>query len=200
MKILNQGNKTLTNVDTGVEETLGDSELRPQLFDPSQICNEIQVWIESFEQNNNDRIMKMREEMENQLDAILEEIKTNRSASTVRNPRSEMNDIQNIQPSASKSDTSIGVYASYNENSDSEDEDFPLQASKMKDLRHPAKPLHRKEMNLDATIVSEENSEEEDCHTTYSLNCVFSVGTDTEYTGFQLANHPTFPMDKRRDM
>ena len=34
----------------------------------------------------------------------------------------------------------------------------------MKDLRHPAKPLHRSEMNSDATLVSEEDSEEEDFH------------------------------------
>ena len=54
------------------------------------------------------------------------------------------------------------MHAPHNENSDSEDEDYPLQASKLKGLRHPAKPFHRNEMNLDATFITEEDSEEED--------------------------------------
>ena len=34
----------------------------------------------------------------------------------------------------------------------------------MKDLRHPAKPLYRNELNLDETILSNEDSEEEYYH------------------------------------
>ena len=105
----------------------------------------------------------MREEIENKLDAILEEIKSNKSASRVTNPRSEMKDTQNKQPSEFKIDMSIAVHASYNENSDS-DEDYPLQAFKMKDLGHPAKRLRRSESKLDETLVSDEDSGEEDYH------------------------------------
>ena len=59
-------------------------------MEPSQISNEIQAWTENFEQKNNDKFMKMRGEMKNKLDAILKEIKSNKSASRVTNPRSEM--------------------------------------------------------------------------------------------------------------
>ena len=62
-----------------------------------------------------------------------------------------------MQTSGSKIEKSIGVHASYNENSDSEDADYPLQVSKMKDLRYPAKRLQRSELNLDATLISEED-------------------------------------------
>ena len=95
--------------------------------------------------------------MKNKLDTILKEIKINKNASTVTNPRSETNDTQNIQSSGFKHDTSIRVHASYNANSDSEDQDFPPQASNMKELRHPAKPLHINEINLEATIISVTN-------------------------------------------
>ena len=37
----------------------------------SQIRNVIQDWTQTFEQKNNDRILKMREEMENELAAFL---------------------------------------------------------------------------------------------------------------------------------
>ena len=80
--------------------------------------------------------------MDNTLDAILREIKSFKSASTVTNPRSEIIGTQNMQPSGSKIDTSIGVHASYNNNLNSGDEDYPLQTSKMKDLRHPSKTFH----------------------------------------------------------
>ena len=75
-----------------------------------------------------------------------------------------------MQPSGSEIDKTLGVHASCNKNSHSEDEGYPLQASKMKDIRHPAKPLHRSEMNLDATIVSEEDSEEDDYHMVTGAN------------------------------
>ena len=41
---------------------------RTNLLNPSQISNEIQVWIQIMEQKNNDRIEKMRERMENELE------------------------------------------------------------------------------------------------------------------------------------
>ena len=70
--------------------------------------------------------MKMKEEMENQFEAILEEIRTNKSASTVTNSRSEINGIQNSQPSGSKHDRSTGVHASNVKRSDTENENHPL--------------------------------------------------------------------------
>ena len=159
-----QGNDTLVNVDHNAQRSLDNSELRSQLNELSQLSNEIRAWTENFEQKNNDRITKMREEMENKLDAILKEIKSNKSVSTATNPRSEMDDIQNMQSSGSKTNRSIGVHASYNDNSESENEDYPLQASKMRDLRHPARPFYESETNLDETMVSEEDSEVEDYH------------------------------------
>ena len=160
-----QCNVTLTNIDSNTQGNLDDVKLRSQLIEPSQLSNEIQAWTENFEQKNNDRIVKMREEMKNKLDAILKEIKSNKSASTVTNRRSEVNDIQNMQPSGSKTNRSIGVHASFNDNSDSENEDYPFQASKMKDLKHPAKPLFRSESDVDVTIHSDEESDiEEDYH------------------------------------
>ena len=79
--------------------------------------------------------------------------------------------MQETRASGSKNGRSIEIYASNIENSDSEDEDYPLQASKMKDIRHPARPLFRSETNLDETLVSKEDSEEEDYHRRLARNC-----------------------------
>ena len=155
----NTGNITLTNNNVVVQENLGENRFGEQLVEPSQISNEIQAWTEIFEQKNNDRIEKMREEMDNKLEAILREIKTNKSVSTVTNPRSETNETQDPQPSGSRTIRSIGVHASNNENSETEDEDFPLRASKAKDLKQPAKPTYGSD--VDVTIHSDEESDAE---------------------------------------
>ena len=156
----NPGNTTLTNSNLVDQENSGPNILENQLTEPSLISNEIQVWTQEMEKRNNDRIGKMREEIDSKFEAILKEIKTNKNESTITNPRSETNETQNTRPSGSR-DRSIGVHASLNENSDSENEDHPLRASKLKDLRHPAKPMFRAESDVDVTIHSDEESDAE---------------------------------------
>ena len=164
-----QCNETLTDVSTVIQEPLSENENRPNLIEPSQISNEVQVWTENFEQKNNDRIMKMREEMENKFDAFLKEIRTNKTTSIITNPRSKNDEIRKSQPSGSKSIKSNGVHASNIENSDTEDEDdHPLRASEMHELRNPARPIHQNVQNIYETIVSNEDSEEEDYHIMHS--------------------------------
>ena len=103
----NQGSVTLTNVNVDGQKSSGESYLRFQLTDSSQMSNEIQAWTQIFEQRNKDRITKMKEEMQNKLGVILREMKTNKKFSTVTNPRSEINETENMQPSGSKLERSI---------------------------------------------------------------------------------------------
>ena len=156
------GNIPLTNSNLNVQESIGEMNLENQLREPSQINDEIQVWTQIVERKDTERIEKMSEEMDNKLEAILKEIKYNKSASTTTNPRSDINEIQEPQPSGSRIDPPIGVRASNNENSDSENDDYPLRASKMKDLKHPGKPLFRCESDVDITIHSDEESDAEE--------------------------------------
>ena len=155
------GNITLTNSNLNVDGDLGEPNPGNRLVEPSQASSEMQAWTEIIDQRNNDRIEKMREEMENKLDATLKEIKSNRSHSTVTNPRSITNEIEDIQPTGSKSKESIGVHASNIENTESEDESNPVRASKMTELKQPAKPLFRSESDVDVTIHSDEESDAE---------------------------------------
>ena len=107
----------------------------------SLVSNEIPIWTQIMEPKNNDKIEKVREEMVKKFEAFLKEVKTNKTALTMRNPRSESNEIHDSQPSGSYTNRSIGVHASNFENSDSENVNYPLRASKMSALKHPAKPL-----------------------------------------------------------
>ena len=78
-----------------------------------------------MEETNIDRLTKMREEKGNKFEMILKEITNNKSESTATNPRSKTNEIQDTKQSGSKVNKSIGVPASNNGNSDSENDDFP---------------------------------------------------------------------------
>ena len=88
--------------NVNVQESLRDISLENQLNEPSQLSYEIQVWSKFIEQKNNDRIVKMREEMDNIFEAIPEEIRTNKSLSNVTNPRSETIEALNTLPTGSK--------------------------------------------------------------------------------------------------
>ena len=125
-----------------------------------------------MEQKNNDRIEKMREEMEEKLETILKEIKSYKSASTVTNPSSEINENRDPQTSGSKTIRSLGVHASNNEDSDSENDDYPLRASKMKDLRHPARPVFHNESDVDVTIHPDEESDAEEVEDSHSITAI----------------------------
>ena len=50
--------------------------------------------------------------MDNKLEAILKEVRTNKSVSTVTHPKSETNEAQKTQASGSKTDKSTEVQAS----------------------------------------------------------------------------------------
>ena len=89
--------------------------------------------------------------MENKLDAILIEIKTNKITSMTPKSRSESNKIGDMQPAGSGGKRSMGVNASDNESLDSENEDIPLKTSKMRELRHPARPMQQNDTSLDTT-------------------------------------------------
>ena len=130
----NTGNATLTNSNVIVQEVLRDRNSQNQLTETSQISNGSQVETQIIEQKNNDKIVKMREEMDTKFEAISKEIRTNKNASTVKNLKSESNETQKSQYTGSKTDKSIGVGVSNYENSVSENEDYPLKASEMKDL------------------------------------------------------------------
>ena len=86
------GNVTLTNNNTVIQSNLGENNSEFILVEPRQISNETQVWTQIMEQKSNDRIEKMREKMDNKVEAILREIKTNKISSTATNPRSYTNE------------------------------------------------------------------------------------------------------------
>ena len=152
----------MTNSNAYDQESLCRCNSENQLTEPSQISNEIQVWTQKLEQKN-DRITKMREEIDNTFETILREIKNNKSVSTATNPRSETNENQDTQQSGSKTNKSIGCHASNNVYSDLE-HDHLLRASNMNELRNPAEPFHQNELDLDERIISNEDSEQEVYH------------------------------------
>ena len=61
------------------------------------------------------------------------------------------------------------------ENSDSENDDYTLKTSKMKKLKHPAKPLFHNESYVDVTIHSDEESDEDPIEDYHMNTIVFTL-------------------------
>ena len=62
----------------------------------------------------------------------------------------------------------MGIRASNNIDPDLEEDDHPLRTSNMTELGNPAKPFHQTELDLDETMISNEDSEEEE---DYHIGC-----------------------------
>ena len=75
-----------------------------------------------------------------------------------------MNGMHSTQLSGSEKVQSIGVHASNLVYSDLKEDNLPLRACNMSELRNPAKPFRQNELDLDETMISNEDSEEEDYH------------------------------------
>ena len=103
--------------------------------------------------------------MKANLTSILKETRCNERVSTVTNPRFDIKDTQNSQPSGSKGVKTTGVHASNNVNIESDEDDHPLRAaSDMSELKIPVERFCQNRLNLDETIVSVEDSKGEDYH------------------------------------
>ena len=140
----------------------------------------------------------------------MKKIRTNKTTSTITNPRSEINRTQNSQTLGCKSNRFNGVHASNIENSDTENEDdHPLRASEMHEFRNPARPFYQNVPNLDARLVSSEDSEEEDYHMVTGANRHFhrqswqnpqslndTAGSHADQTTSTLTNKPLDPVNQ----
>ena len=65
------GKEISTKLNTFVQGNSSENISENQLTEPSQFCNEIQVWTQIMEQKNDEKIERMREELDNKLEAIL---------------------------------------------------------------------------------------------------------------------------------
>ena len=59
---------------------------------------------------------------------------------------------------------SIERHASDNQNTDLEDKYYPFRAPEMRNSRHPVEPVFQNELDLNETVLINENSNEEDYH------------------------------------
>ena len=79
----NPGNATLNYSNVNVQGGLGENSSINQLTEPSLLNCEIQVWTQIMEQKNDNKIETMKEEMVSKFEAILKEVKSHKTASTM---------------------------------------------------------------------------------------------------------------------
>ena len=68
-----------------------------------------------------------------------------------------MNEAQIKQPTVSKIENSMRVQALNDDNTISEDKDYPYRASEMRELRQPGQPIFQNEQDPNEIILMKEN-------------------------------------------
>ena len=109
-------------------------------------------------------VQKCEKKLETKLSQRIKEMKSSKKASSATNPRLDTIDTQNIQPSGSKGNRSVGVHASNTVDSEKDEDSHLLRPSYMNEWSNPSEPFSQNELNLDDTMISKKDSDEDDYH------------------------------------
>ena len=149
-----QGNATLVGVSENVNNVL-DRNLGSELTEPSQISNEIEVISQRLTEQNNDKMSQIEEQLNNNIEEIFKEIRTNKNYIVI----TDEEDAENNQPGPSnyRNKGLRNKHASSTRSDKNKNQDDRFYLSEMSELRQPYTPLGIAEDILVETIFINEN-------------------------------------------
>ena len=159
-----QGNET-------VIETLGNFEnvgsVRNEeiaLDSGTQNENEMQIRTQRISDKTNKEVANLRKEMDEKLEKILREMKNSRRTQSVPNRRYLEQNTPRAGTSKNASNEDGDENASEPENQECEIQDNPLRPSNLNELRTPIQPLSMQNIDLNDSVVINEDRTGEDYH------------------------------------
>ena len=162
-----QGNET-------VIETLGNFENVSSVRDEeiaidSGTQNEIemQIWTQRISDKTNKEVANLRKEMDEKLEKILIEMKNNRRTQSVSNRRYQEQNTPRAGTSKYASNEDGEENASELKNQECEIQDDPFRPSSLNELRTPIQPVSIQNIDLNDSVVINEDRTGEDYHIWY---------------------------------
>ena len=145
------------NVDSAMEE-------ESALASGSLNENNIQFWTQGITDKTKREMSELRKEMNDKLERVLKEMKKNRG--TQSEPNRRYREKNALQIGTSKNTKSIGgeAHASDAEIQQNEIRDSPSRPSKVKELRTPMQNLNIQSIELNDSVVINEDRTGEDYH------------------------------------
>ena len=174
-KETSQGNETVIETLSNFENVSSVRDEEIALDSGTQNENEMQFWTQRILDKTNKEVANLRKEMDEKLEKILKEMKKNRRTLSVPNRRYR----QQNTPRAGTSKYTSNEYGEENasepENQECEIQDNPFRPSNLNELRTPMQPLSTQNIDLNNSVVINEDRTEEDYHRSKGLTIFNNV-------------------------
>ena len=159
-----QGNETLIETLSNFENVSSVRDEEIALDSGTQNENEMQIWTQRITDKTNKEVTNLRKEMDEKLEKILKEMKNNRRRQSVPNRRYREQNTPRAGTSKYISNEDGEENASGPENQECEIQDNPFRPSNLNELRTPMQPLSIQNIDLNDSVVMNEDRTREDYH------------------------------------
>ena len=132
----------------------------------SQNEDEMQVWNQRITEKTNKEVSDLRKEMNENMEKMLKEMKNSRRTQSPSR-RSQEQNTPKVGTSKNTSNRDDEANASESGNQENEIQDNPFRPSNVKELRTPMQPLNIQNIDLNDSVVINEDRIGEDYHTPY---------------------------------
>ena len=161
-----QGNETVIETLSNFENVSSVRDEEVTLDSGTQNENEMQIWTQRITDKTNKEVTNLRKEMDEKLEKILKEMKNNRRTQSVPNRRYQEQNTPKAGTSKYISNEDGEENASEPENQECEIQDNPFRPSNLNELRTPMQPLSIQNIDLNDSVVINEDCTQEDYHNT----------------------------------
>ena len=165
-----QGNETVIETLSNFENVSSVRDEEIALDSGTQNENQMQIWTQRITDKTNKEVTNLRKEMDEKLEKILKEMKNNRRTQSVPNRRYREQNTPRAGTSKYISNEDGEENASEPENQECEIQDNPFRPSNLNELRTPMQPLSIRNIDLNDSVVINEDRTGEDYHTTRLAN------------------------------
>ena len=159
-----QGNETVIQNLSNFENVSSVRDEEIALDSGTQNEIEMQFWTQRISDKTNKEVANLRKEMDEKLEKILKEMKNNRRTQSVPNRRYREQNTPRAGTSKYTSNEDGEENASEPENQECEIQDNPFRPSNLNELSTPMQPLSIQNIDLNDSVVINEDRTGEDYH------------------------------------
>ena len=163
-KETSQGNETVIETLSNFENVSSVREEEIALDSGTQNENEMQIWTQRISDKTNKEVANLRKEVDEKLEKILKEMKNNRRTQSVPNRRYREQNTPRAGTSKYASNEEGEENASEPENQECEIQSNPFRPPNLNELRTPIQPLSMQNIDLNDSVVINEDRTGEDYH------------------------------------
>ena len=154
-----------TTIETSKFENVDSvREGEAALVSGSQNEDKMQVWTQRITDKTNKEVSDLRKEMNEKLEKMLEEVKNSTRAQSLASRRYQEQNIPQVGTSKNINNRDDEENASEPEGQEIEIQDNPFTPSNMNELKTPMQPPIIQNIDLNDSVIINENRAEEDYH------------------------------------